>query len=63
MNWTLGITANGINASAITTGYLNTQEVIIGDKINPTFRWDKEGINAYAHSGAYFNTNKFVRFD
>lgn len=63
VNWTLGITANGINASAITTGYLNTQEVIIGDKINPTFRWDKEGINAYAHSGAYFNANKFVRFD
>lgn len=63
LNWTLGITANGINASAITTGYINTQEVVIGDKINPTFRWDKEGINAYAHNGSYFNSSKFVRYD
>lgn len=63
MNWTLGITANGINASAITSGYINTQEITIGDKINPTFRWDSEGINAYSHNGAYFNQNKFVRFD
>lgn len=45
--WTTAIDGQGINIGSVYTGTLNTNEVIIGSKDNPGFRWDKSGISAY----------------
>ena len=70
VTWTTGITANGINASTITTGQLNTERINILNGSFPSFRWDKDGLSAYEFSydentGAPtgFNSSKFIRFD
>ena len=69
--WAIGMTANGINAKTITTGRLNTGEVVIMNGTSPSFRWDAKGITAFdfvTNSGEgvetiSYNTNKGVRFD
>lgn len=45
--WQTAIDGQGINIGTVYTGTLNTDEVIIGSKTNYSFRWDKEGLNAY----------------
>ena len=70
--WDVGMTAAGISAKIITSGRLNTGEVVIMNGDQPTFRWDSFGISAY-DAGWYsveddeligaINTKKFVRFD
>lgn len=45
--WSTAIDGQGINIGLVYTGSLNTNEVIIGNKNNPSFRWDKVGISAY----------------
>ena len=45
--WTVGITANGINASVITSGILNTGAINIMNGNEATFRWDAFGLTAY----------------
>ena len=68
-NYQTAISAEGINASVITTGRLNTGSVYIYGDGQETFRWDKTGINAYSldtdSSGNIVNAheNSFVRFD
>jgi hypothetical protein len=57
----------------ITTGSLNTGEVVIMNGEQPTFRWDAKGLTAFdfitrvTEDGkeitSNFNTNKGVRFD
>ena len=46
-NWTKVIDGFGINADAVIAGEINTKQVIIGSKDNPSFRWDVSGISAY----------------
>ena len=46
-SYTTAIDGQGINIGAVYTGSLNTNEVIIGNKTYPSFRWDKSGISAY----------------
>ena len=47
INWTTAIDGQGINIGTVYTGTLNTNEVIIGSREYPSFRWDKSGISAY----------------
>ena len=55
--WSTAITGEGINAGLIYTGSLNTKQIIIGNKDNPSFRWDKSGISAFkTNSEWYFKT-------
>lgn len=70
ITWNTGITGRGINASYITSGQMNVEEVNILNGSFPSFRWDKIGISAYEFSineqtGAAqnFNFSKFVRLD
>lgn len=46
--WKTGITADGINASVITTGQLNTSLIKIFSSGQPTFTWGGVGISAYS---------------
>jgi hypothetical protein len=47
VTWNTGITGSGINATYITSGYLNTGLINIMHKGIPSFRWDGSGLNAY----------------
>ena len=68
-NYQTAISAEGINASVITTGRLNTGSVYIYADGQETFRWDKYGLNAYAFTEDAtgkvngVNYNQYVRFD
>lgn len=70
-SWTTGITGDGINASCITSGYINTSKLAITDLGVPTFIWDDNGITAYKIGYLLENGNEsittydtqFVRFD
>lgn len=67
--WTSGFTANGINASYLTTGQLDASVINIVTGSSAAFRWDNKGISAYEMAlstngkapGVYNGT--FVRFD
>ena len=66
--WAIAVNGNGINAGLVTTGSINTEEIMIGNSQNFSFRWDVNGLNAYTKNeginqdGSY-NYGKFVRFD
>ena len=62
-NWTTGISANGINANAITTGQLNAAEVNITMGSEIAFRWDLLGITAYKRDQYGIDSGVFTRFD
>ena len=68
-SWKIGITADGIAASILTSGTLNTGNVNIMYGMEPTFRWDRYGITAYGFDlagGDYasnFDRSYGVRFD
>ena len=65
--WKTGISADGINASVLTSGKINTSEVNIftGDQLG--FQWNSLGITAYQpqffDSSGYYSSLDFVRFD
>ena len=71
--WRTAIDGQGINIGTVYTGTLNTNNVIIGNSENPSFRWDKSGINAYKFNGTATNAQgqtidtydlqTFVRYD
>ena len=70
LTWNTGITGNGINASYLTSGQIDTSQVRIMAGAFPSFRWDASGLNAYEfelnedkQTGTNFNFSKFVRFD
>ena len=47
ITWNTGITGSGINATYITSGYLNTGVINIMNDGIPSFRWDGTGLNAF----------------
>lgn len=68
--WKTGLTAQGISASLVTAGTINTGEINIMNGSDPTFRWDTHGITAYDFDNSVsdvwltgINKNKGVRFD
>ena len=57
-NWQTAIDGQGINIGTVYTGTLNTNNVVIGNENNPSFRWDKSGISAYKYdSEVYIRTS------
>lgn len=75
-NWKTGITADGINASILTAGRINTAVIKIFTEGQETFSWDELGITAYKNNQTVttvagksivtseeVDTNSFVRFD
>lgn len=77
VNWTAGITGDGVNADVITAGRIDTDRIRIFNKaMQQTFEWNDKGINAYMTGGSYYddqgntqtltdeiNYGQFVRFD
>ena len=68
IEWKTGITADGINASLLTAGQINTSLIKIYTDGQPNFTWNSLGINAYSFSvnednKIDINNNKFVRLD
>ena len=58
-SWTTVIDQTGVADTSI-----DTQEILIKDGENPSFRWDRSGISAYTiNSDGSYNLNKFVRYD
>lgn len=45
--WSTGLSTDGISASLITAGSINTSEISIFSGDSPTFKWDKFGLTAY----------------
>ena len=63
-NYTTVIDGQGINIGAVYTGNLNTNEIVIGNKQNPSFRWDKAGISAFkSNSEDAYDLQTYVRYD
>ena len=63
ITWIQAITPEGINANTINAGTINTSQIMIMDGDNPTFRWDKAGLNAYGYGEQGYDLNTYVRFD
>ena len=62
--WKTAIDGQGINASTVYTGTLNTNNIIIGNRDNPSFRWDKSGISAFQRkSDGIYDLKTYVRYD
>ena len=70
--YTTVISGEGIDVGAASMGTLNTQEIIIGNKNQMSFRWDKSGISAYrisnrpinrAETREVYDLDTYVRFD
>ena len=65
MTWNNAIRGDGITADVITTGRLNTEQVVIYGADAPSFTWDQYGINAYTlnENNGETDYTQFVRFD
>lgn len=68
--WKTGITADGINASILTAGTINTARIKIYADGQLNFLWNELGISAYDYDNDYnkdengeYTSNHFVRFD
>ena len=70
--WSTGLSTDGISASLITAGSINTNEISIFGGDSPTFKWDKFGLTAYwfdasqSQNGIAINnidTKRGVRYD
>ena len=63
-SWSPAIDGQGINLGVVYTGTLNTNQVIIGNKEKPSFRWDKAGISAFKSNGdEAYDLQTYVRYD
>lgn len=61
--WKTGITADGINASVLTAGEINTALIKIYSEGQPNQHWNALGITSYQIDNGKVNSNKFIRFD
>ena len=57
-NWNTIVTAEGLTIDTI-----DTQNVLIKDGDNPSFRWDKYGLNAYGFNSEKTDLKTYIRFD
>lgn len=65
-SWGTALDANGISTDKLTAGTINTQNIWLMDGDNPSFRWDKAGLNAYgldADGNQAYDLKTYVRFD
>ena len=63
ITWNNAIRGDGITADVITTGKLNTENIVIYNEDSPSFSWDSKGINAYEITSNGANLSNYVRFD
>ena len=66
ITWNTAVNAAGISADLLTAGTINTQQIWLMDGKNPSFRWDKAGLNAYGldeRGNNSYNLKTYVRFD
>ena len=66
VNWGTAINAEGISTDVLTAGTINTQKIWLMDGDNPSFRWDKAGLNAYGldeNGNQSYDLKTYVRFD
>ena len=66
ITWNTAVNAAGISADLLTAGTINTQQIWLMDGKNPSFRWDKAGLNAYGldeNGKNSYNLKTYVRFD
>lgn len=63
ITWNNAIRGDGITADVITTGKLNTENIVIYNENSPSFSWDSKGINAYEITNNGTNLSNYVRFD
>ena len=62
--WVTAVDGKGLNLNTAYTGKLNTDEIIIGNKDKPSFRWDKAGISAFKSNGEdAYDLQTYVRYD
>ena len=65
--WGTAISAAGISTDILTAGTINTQLIWLMDGDNPSFRWDKSGLNAYGFNPdddtESYDLKTYVRFD
>ena len=64
--WGTALDANGISTDKLTAGTINTQNIWLMDGDNPSFRWDKAGLNAYGldeNGNQAYDLKTYVRFD
>ena len=64
--WSTALNAQGISTDNLTAGTINTQNIWLMDGDNPSFRWDKAGLNAYGldeNGQEAYNLRTYVRFD
>lgn len=61
--WKTGITAEGINASVITSGQLNTSLIKIYSDGQVNFSWGPEGITGYDPDNSTDTSDSFIRLD
>jgi hypothetical protein len=67
--WKTGLTPDGISASLIQAGTVNTGIINIMNATEPTFKWDSFGISAYdvdwtgGSPNGRVDPSKFVRYD
>lgn len=62
-NFTTAITGDGLNASIISAGKINIDNLLIGGDKNPNFFWDSIGISAYSMEDSKIDYSTFVRMD
>lgn len=60
--WNTGITPNGINASMITAGQLDTNLIRIFSGSDMAFQWNAEGLNAFKRSENGFSDEDYIRY-
>ena len=60
--WSAAITPEGINASLIKAGQLNTEKIMIYAGNNTAFMWDAEGIFAYKREEDTPSLKEYVKF-
>jgi hypothetical protein len=70
--WVTGVTNDGVSASLLTAGTINTGVISLMCGDEPAFRWDVHGISAFSYDNyessigsvvSNINSKKFVRFD
>ena len=63
-NWVNLISPQGVNTEELTSGSINTRNITIMDGQDPSFRWDANGISAFAlNDMGVYDLNTYVRYD
>lgn len=66
-NFSTVVNGQGVNLNNVFASSIDTNKIVIGDKNNPSFRWDSSGINAFKYDESDpdtpYDLGTFVRLD